>query len=223
MGGKEFNIVSRKKRLCRNFNSLGYICTVHFSSVPWPIGSSGGHKGRFSRDPLLVFSAGGPCQKLWHWQGYVHSLVLSIQHSSADHSIIHPPRCPEGWFWRGCHGMWRAETMQVSLAWQQPEEVLLLFLCSLHQNYELHKRVFSYTVHCWFYLVTFFHIVNTCSLTFPITIEGTLKFYFGIVIFLKLNDNFCWPCFFSFFKVSSTSCLNIHTQSKTHFKCKANS
>ena len=69
MGGKEFNIVSGKKRLCRNFNSLGYICTVHFSSVRWPIGSSGGHKGWFSRDPLLDFSAGGPCKQLWHWQG----------------------------------------------------------------------------------------------------------------------------------------------------------
>ena len=25
--------------------------------------------GRFSRDPLPVFSAGGPCEKLWHGQG----------------------------------------------------------------------------------------------------------------------------------------------------------
>ena len=33
----------------------------------------------------------------------VHSLILSI--SSADHGIAHPPRCPEGWFWRGCRCM----------------------------------------------------------------------------------------------------------------------
>ena len=26
--------------------------------------------------------------------------------SFADHGITHPPRCPEGWFWRGCHGVW---------------------------------------------------------------------------------------------------------------------
>ena len=29
----------------------------------------GGHEGRFSRDPLPVFSAGGPCEQLWHGQG----------------------------------------------------------------------------------------------------------------------------------------------------------
>ena len=22
--------------------------------------------------------------------------------SSADHGVVHPPKCPEGWFWRGC-------------------------------------------------------------------------------------------------------------------------
>ena len=29
----------------------------------------GGHEGRFSRDPLPVFSAGGPCEQFWHRQG----------------------------------------------------------------------------------------------------------------------------------------------------------
>ena len=29
----------------------------------------GGHKGRFSRDPLPVFSAGSPCEQLWPGQG----------------------------------------------------------------------------------------------------------------------------------------------------------
>ena len=28
----------------------------------------GGHEGRFSRDHLTVFSAGGPCEQLWHGQ-----------------------------------------------------------------------------------------------------------------------------------------------------------
>ena len=32
-------------------------------------GSSGGLEGRFSRDSLPVFSAGGPCEQLWHGQG----------------------------------------------------------------------------------------------------------------------------------------------------------
>ena len=39
--------------------------TVQFISVPSPIGSSGG----FSRDPLLVFTASGPCEQVWHGQG----------------------------------------------------------------------------------------------------------------------------------------------------------
>ena len=42
--------------------------SVQFSSIPWPIGSSGGHDGRFSRDPPPVSSAGGPCEQLWHGQ-----------------------------------------------------------------------------------------------------------------------------------------------------------
>ena len=46
--------------------------TVQFSSVQfspltdWVVW---GHEGRFSRDPLPVFSAGGPCEQFWHGQG----------------------------------------------------------------------------------------------------------------------------------------------------------
>ena len=44
--------------------------------------------GRFSRDPLPVFSAGGPCKQFWHRQG--HSLF----------DIVHPAfRLPiEVWY-----------------------------------------------------------------------------------------------------------------------------
>ena len=38
--------------------------------------------------------------------------------SFADHSVVHHPRCPEGWFWWGCCGVWHAQTMQVSVSWQ---------------------------------------------------------------------------------------------------------
>ena len=68
-----------------------------FSSVPRPIGSQGRHRGRFSRDPLPVFPAGGPCvaqaglSTLWCYP-------CSI--SSADHRVAHPPRCPEGYLER---------------------------------------------------------------------------------------------------------------------------
>ena len=43
--------------------------SVHFSSVPWLIGSLGGHEGPFSRDPLPVLSAGGHCEQFWYGQG----------------------------------------------------------------------------------------------------------------------------------------------------------
>ena len=41
---------------------------VQFSSVPWPIGSLGGHDRWFSKDPHPVFSAGGHCEQFWHGQ-----------------------------------------------------------------------------------------------------------------------------------------------------------
>ena len=42
-----------------------------FSSVPSldRLNRRNGHEGRFSRDPLPVFSAGGPCEQFWHGQG----------------------------------------------------------------------------------------------------------------------------------------------------------
>ena len=39
--------------------------------------------------------------------------------SSADHDVAHPSRCPDGWFWRGCRGVWHARTMQVSVSWRK--------------------------------------------------------------------------------------------------------
>ena len=51
-----------------------------FSSLPGPIGLSGkgggGHERQFSRDPLPVFSAGGPCEHFWHGQGCPHFDVI---------------------------------------------------------------------------------------------------------------------------------------------------
>ena len=51
-------------------------CLVQFSQLidgvvgrgtEWDWGG-GGHEGRFSTDPLPVFSAGGPCEQFWHGQ-----------------------------------------------------------------------------------------------------------------------------------------------------------
>ena len=49
-----FALTHRHSRVCS--------CLVLFSSVSWPIGSSGGHEGRFSRNLLPVLSAGGHCE-----------------------------------------------------------------------------------------------------------------------------------------------------------------
>ena len=45
--------------------------TVHFRSVQSldRLGRQGGHEERFSRDPLPVFSVGGPWEQFWHGQG----------------------------------------------------------------------------------------------------------------------------------------------------------
>ena len=68
----------------------------------------------FCRRPLWAVLAWAGMSTLWCSPSSI---------SSADHSIVHPPRCPEGWFWRGCHGVWHFRTMQVSVSWQLPEEV----------------------------------------------------------------------------------------------------
>ena len=51
------------------------------NSVLWPRRSSRGHDRRFSKDPLPVFSAGGPCEQYLHGQGcpffdVVHPAIL---------------------------------------------------------------------------------------------------------------------------------------------------
>ena len=68
----------------------------------------------FCRRPLWAVLAWAGMSTIW-------CCLSSI--SSADHSITHPPRCPEGWFGRGCHGVWHAQTMQVSITWQLSEEI----------------------------------------------------------------------------------------------------
>ena len=52
-----------------------------------------------------------------------HFLMFSPSSiSSADRGITHPRRWAEGRFWRGCHGVWHAWTMQVSISWQLQEQ-----------------------------------------------------------------------------------------------------
>ena len=134
------------------------------SSVPWLIGSLGERKGQFSWGPLPVFSAGGPCEQLWHGQGGMSTpWCCPSSIFSADHGIAHPPRCPGGCFWRGCRGMWHAWTMQVSISWQLPEEVPVYpqgsWSCSAPSRWFYDKTKLTWIsgellllfTHCWHY------------------------------------------------------------------------
>ena len=61
-----------------HFLKVCFVQKVQFSSVPWQIGSSGGHDGRFSRDSLPAFLQRANVIRSGMGR-VVHSLVLSIQ------------------------------------------------------------------------------------------------------------------------------------------------
>ena len=95
--------------------------TVQFSSVPWPRGGGG-----MRNDSALILFQSSLQEALVSSSGMgwvVHSSTLSIQHFLCWHGIPYPTRCPEGWLWSGCLGAWHAQTMQVSVSWELPEEV----------------------------------------------------------------------------------------------------
>ena len=99
--------------------------SVQFSSVQStrPIGSSGGHEGRFSRDPLSIFSAGGHRGQFWHRQGRP---LFDVVHPAFPLLTMASPTLPgalKDVFWRDRLGPWRARTMRVSVSCQLPEEV----------------------------------------------------------------------------------------------------
>ena len=60
--------------------------------APWRLGNT-----VVSREPLLVFSAGGPCEQFWHGQGCP---VFDVVHPAfpLPTSVAHPPKCPEDGF-----------------------------------------------------------------------------------------------------------------------------
>ena len=63
----------------------------------------------FCRRPLWAVLAWAGMSTLWCCPSSI---------SSADYGVAHLPRCPEGWFWRGCGGVWHDWTMQVSVSWR---------------------------------------------------------------------------------------------------------
>ena len=81
--------------------------SVPFSSFThWVVGGKWGTIQQrissclFCRRPLWAVLAWAGMSTLW---------FCPSSFSSADYSIAHPPRCPEGWFWRGCCGVWHAD------------------------------------------------------------------------------------------------------------------
>ena len=105
-------------------NNYNQFSSVQFSPlIVWVVGGTRGTiQQRFSsslscRRPLRAVLAS------WTGPGMSTLGYCPPRISSADHAVTHPPNCPEGWFWRGCCGVWYARTMPVSVSWHLPEEV----------------------------------------------------------------------------------------------------
>ena len=104
--------------------SFSQFSSVQFSSVPWPIGSSGDMRDDSAEIPFSVFLfffsfffllfGRRPLWAVLAWAGMSTLWWCSSSISSADNSVAHSPSCPEGWLWKGCHSVWHAWTMQVS-------------------------------------------------------------------------------------------------------------
>ena len=99
---------------------------VQFSSVQFSPSTDWVVRGTWGtiqqRSSSSLFCRGSPWAVL-AWAGMLALRCCPSIISFAVHSLAHPPRCLKGWFWRGCHGVWRARTMQASVSWQLPEEV----------------------------------------------------------------------------------------------------
>ena len=63
--------------------------SVQFSSVLWPIWSSGGHEGRFSRDPLPVFFCRRPLWAVLAWAGVSTLWHCPSRIFSANDGVVH--------------------------------------------------------------------------------------------------------------------------------------
>ena len=63
----------------------------------------------FYRRPLWAVLAWARMSTLWCCPSSI---------SSADHGVARLSTSPEGWFWRGCRGVWHVRTMQCSAFWQ---------------------------------------------------------------------------------------------------------
>ena len=101
--------------------TLHHSNSVQFSPLTdWVVGGTWGtiqqktSSSLFCRRPLWAILA---------WTGMSTRWCCPSSIYSADHGVASPSRCPEGWFWRGCRGVWHVRTMQVSVSWHLAEEV----------------------------------------------------------------------------------------------------
>ena len=102
------NVAYLQKRKNQKLNS------VQFSPLTdWVIRETRGtiqprsSSSLFCRWPLWAVLARAGMPTLWCCPSSI---------ASANHGATYPPRCPQGWCWRGCRGVWRAQTMQVSVS-----------------------------------------------------------------------------------------------------------
>ena len=115
--------------------------SVQFSSsTDWVVGGTWGaiqqrsSFSRFCRNSLWAVLA---------WAGMATLWCCPSSISSADHGVAHPARCPEGWFWGGCRGVWQAWTMHVSVSWQ-----VSLKRCVNEPEFEAYWQMIEALVKC---------------------------------------------------------------------------
>ena len=79
------------------------IYKVQFSYlIDWVIGGTWAMIQKRSFSSLFW---GRPLWAVPAWAGMSTLWRCPSSIACADHCISHPPRCPEGWFWRGCCGV----------------------------------------------------------------------------------------------------------------------
>ena len=88
---------------------------LSISSTGW-----GGHEGWFSREPLPVFSAGGPCEQFCHGQGCP---LFDVHPAFPPLTTVSPTLQGVLKDSFGETGVWHARSTQVPISWHLPEEV----------------------------------------------------------------------------------------------------
>ena len=99
---------------------------MSFISVLWIILSSGGGGGGMTDDSAQILFQS--CLQdtpvsILAWTRMSSLWCCPSNIFSVDYGVANPPRWPEEWFWGGCRGVLRTQTMRVSLSWPLPEDV----------------------------------------------------------------------------------------------------